>query len=578
MKPFILLTIALLFDISMHAQAPNKMSYQMVVRNSSNAIIANQAVGVRVSILQALATGIAVFAETQSPATNVNGLASFIIGDGTLVSGSFASIDWGNGPYFIKTEVDPAGGTNYTITSTTQLLSVPYALHAGSAPTQGKPYIILQGKLTNAEAAAIIAADAGPVTQFVWIHNTTALTQVDLSSVTNLVGLKVVNNMDLAGVTAPSLKTVSSDFQILANPSLSSLSLPVLNKLGIPLISSDYPQITGNSSLQTLNFPSLVTTESEIDISNNALLASVSFPALQTSEGLVLSGTALLNLAIPTVRFLKSFSLIRTGLTVISEKASLSILSNAVLTSMSFPELTSNVYGILITDNLMLNSINFPKLFAITDVLGTGKVVFQSTGNPLLSTIFFPVLATVAGTIQIVSSSNLSSVSFPALQTVTTFSLTGTGLNSLSLPQLRTVTSLTLSVSSLNSLSLPQLDTVFALSVSGTSVTALSFLQLRRVGQILSVVQNSNLQSISFPLLQQLGADVTTAGSLIMALNGNKLPSANINTVLAKLVSITPLIVSRRCELKQAVAAPPTGQGITDKAILVARPNTVNTD
>jgi uncharacterized protein (TIGR02145 family) len=115
------------------AQAPYKMSYQAVIRDNSNALVANQLVGMQISILQGTASGTAVYAETQTPTTNANGLASIEIGGGTVISGNFASINWANGPYFIKTETDPTGGINYTITGTSQLLSVPYALFAASS-------------------------------------------------------------------------------------------------------------------------------------------------------------------------------------------------------------------------------------------------------------------------------------------------------------------------------------------------------------------------------------------------------------------------------------------------------------
>lgn len=115
------------------AQSPDRFSYQAVVRNSSNALVTNQAVGLQISILQGSANGTVVYAETQTQNTNANGLVSLEIGGGTVVSGSMASIDWANGPYFIKTETDPAGGTIYTIVGTTQLLSVPYALYAASS-------------------------------------------------------------------------------------------------------------------------------------------------------------------------------------------------------------------------------------------------------------------------------------------------------------------------------------------------------------------------------------------------------------------------------------------------------------
>jgi hypothetical protein len=124
---------AVLLTASVFAQAPEKMSYQAVIRNSSEALVTNTTVGMQISILQGSASGTAVYVETQSPTTNANGLVSLEIGVGTVVSGDFTTIDWANGPYFIKTETDPTGGTSYTITSTSQLLSVPYALHAKTA-------------------------------------------------------------------------------------------------------------------------------------------------------------------------------------------------------------------------------------------------------------------------------------------------------------------------------------------------------------------------------------------------------------------------------------------------------------
>jgi hypothetical protein len=130
MKKIITICAAILMTANVFAQSPNKMSYQAVIRNSSNALVINQPVGMRISILQGSSTGTAVYIETQIPTTNSNGLASIEIGAGTIVTGNFATIDWSNGPYFVKTETDPNGGTNYTITGTSQLLSVPYALHA----------------------------------------------------------------------------------------------------------------------------------------------------------------------------------------------------------------------------------------------------------------------------------------------------------------------------------------------------------------------------------------------------------------------------------------------------------------
>lgn len=132
MKTIIAICATILFAASVFAQAPNKMSYQAIIRNNSNALVSNQAVGMQVSILQGSSSGTAIFIEMHKPTTNANGLASFEIGGGQPLSGSFSGINWGAGPYYIKTETDPAGGTNYTITSSTQLLSVPYALFSAN--------------------------------------------------------------------------------------------------------------------------------------------------------------------------------------------------------------------------------------------------------------------------------------------------------------------------------------------------------------------------------------------------------------------------------------------------------------
>ena len=115
------------------AQAPEKFTYQAVVRNASNALVANTLVGVRVSILQGGASGSAVYMETQAATTNANGLVTLSIGGGNVQQGTFGNIDWSAGPYFLKTEIDPAGGNNYSVTSTQQLLSVPYALYSKEA-------------------------------------------------------------------------------------------------------------------------------------------------------------------------------------------------------------------------------------------------------------------------------------------------------------------------------------------------------------------------------------------------------------------------------------------------------------
>lgn len=133
MKRIITLYSAIILASGIFAQSPDKMSYQAVIRNSTNQLVSNQTVGMRISILQGSSSGSSIYTETHTTTTNANGLASIEIGNGTVINGVFGNIDWSNGPYFIKTETDPSGGVNYSISGTSQLLSVPYALHAKTA-------------------------------------------------------------------------------------------------------------------------------------------------------------------------------------------------------------------------------------------------------------------------------------------------------------------------------------------------------------------------------------------------------------------------------------------------------------
>jgi hypothetical protein len=129
-----------LLTINVCAQAPQKMSYQAVIRNNNNALLTSTTVGMKISVLQGSSAGIPVFVETHTQSTNANGLVSLQIGTGTIITGTFSGINWAAGPYFIKTETDPTGGIDYTIAGTNELMSVPYALFSANGTAVGTQY------------------------------------------------------------------------------------------------------------------------------------------------------------------------------------------------------------------------------------------------------------------------------------------------------------------------------------------------------------------------------------------------------------------------------------------------------
>lgn len=137
MRFIILLLFSIFIPDLVIAQSPSTMSYQAILRDNGNGLVINQGVGAKVSILQGSASGNAVYEELHATTTNANGLLTLEVGTGSVVSGNISTIDWSSGVFFIKTETDPyaLGGSNYSITGVTQMMSVPFSLYATNALT-----------------------------------------------------------------------------------------------------------------------------------------------------------------------------------------------------------------------------------------------------------------------------------------------------------------------------------------------------------------------------------------------------------------------------------------------------------
>lgn len=197
-----------LFTLTSMAQAPARMTFQAVVRDASNELVVSSPVGIRISILQGSENGSPVYVETHVPESNPLGLVSLEVGGGAAVLGSFEDIDWSLGPYFLRTESDATGGTDYTISGTQQLLSVPYALYATSSGS-----VASSSSLDDAYDAGglgtgrTITADAGAVEVNAAGGTTTAL-QVN-SAVPNSTAIRAEHTGIGVGVRAASLNSTN---------------------------------------------------------------------------------------------------------------------------------------------------------------------------------------------------------------------------------------------------------------------------------------------------------------------------------------------------------------------------------
>jgi len=179
------LVFTLISGVSL-AQSPEKFSYQAIIRDAVSNLMTNQPVGMRLSILQGSAAGASVFTETHSSVTDQNGLVTIEVGAGTPVLGTLSAINWEGGPYFLKTEIDPLGGTAYTMTGTSQFLSVPYALYAKTADynnLSNKP--VLDGSETKITAGpdAVITGTGTIATPYQANIKTRSVTEAEKNAI-----------------------------------------------------------------------------------------------------------------------------------------------------------------------------------------------------------------------------------------------------------------------------------------------------------------------------------------------------------------------------------------------------------
>lgn len=288
-KIYSLLLICLFSSGIVNAQAPSKFSYQAVVRDGSGTLISNEPVGIQITISESSATGTSVYVERHTINSNENGLVSLEIGSGTLQSGNFGTIDWGSNNYFLKSEIDPNGGTSYTLELSNQLLSVPYALYANTsgAQTENDP-------VYNASPAASITAtditswntdlvddadndatneiqDLSFVGNILTITNNTSATSIDLSS--------SVVNTDTSALTEAEVDAYVSNNGFLTT----EIDGSITNEIQDLSLVGNILTITNNGSATSIdlsgyldNTDTSVLTESEVDayVANNGFLTT----------------------------------------------------------------------------------------------------------------------------------------------------------------------------------------------------------------------------------------------------------------------------------------------------------------
>lgn len=574
-KSILFILLAQCLSLSIFAQAPDLINYQAVARNSTGNPIQSQVIGIKISVLQGSATGTAVYEETHAPTTDNYGAFNLAIGGGTVVSGGFSGINWGSFTHYLKIEMDAAGGSNYTPMGTTQMVSVPYAKYAekagsvtgGTSSAGGKTFVYLVGDITDVQAAAIIASDVGPNTQIVRIENTTQLTTVDLSALVEVGEIWINDNQALTSINLNNLEKIYNFISIRYNESsFTSLSFPKL----------DYARQIAieHNSLASFSAPLLVNGYLGIE---SDILASMNIPLFSGSLSLRGNNSSPINTL--------NISAITKGEIHIEGFPSLTILNLANMTKGdiyldNIPSLstltTTNITSLNDLNVVNCNALtilNFPSLTTVE-----GSIYLDALNS--LSTLSMPVLTTIDNRFEISSCAGLASLNFSNLTTTGRFYVsTCAALSSINLSSLTSLSGnggLSLgSLGNLTSLNVSALSTAASISLYRcTKITSVNFPALTSLTEYsININENDLLTSIGIANLSSI-TDIDS----YMSLNQNALTSASVNALLAQFVSLSPALSGANISLAgQTPAAPPTGQGLTDKATLQVN-NSVSTD
>ncbi len=288
MKKIVSLLAIFLCVSATFAQAPNKMSYQSIIRDVDGALLTEKKVTVQISILKGSKTGDAVYVENHSAATNKNGLLSFEIGGGEIVSGQFSKIEWADGAYYIKTATDPNGGSDFSIVGISEFLSVPYALSARIAENAfSGNYDDLKNKPTRLSQftndIGITAADSfnrgpgAPASAWLLQGNSASNPLVDKLGTTDYKDLVMVtNNVERLRITKDgdiniSNNLSSNDLYVKRNVFLNTVSGATINNGNFTVANNKPTNLTGLLDVdRTLNVDGITTLQSALNVNNMA--------------------------------------------------------------------------------------------------------------------------------------------------------------------------------------------------------------------------------------------------------------------------------------------------------------------
>lgn len=247
------------------SQAPAGFKYQAVIRDVSGEIVANQTIAMQITILQGSADGTSAYQETFTPESNVFGLVNLAIGSGTVVTGDFSVINWSQGPYFVQIGLDLDGGSNFTVMGTSQLLSVPYALHANTVQNDADNQKVDKLNLNGSTLELSLENDGEDDLSVDLSSLSTALTEAEVDAFTDNNGYLTIEDQTLSFDNGTGQLTITEG---------NTITLPAVaggDNWGSQVVESD-ATLTGNGSFgNPLGVVGALTDDQQLSLSGNLL-------------------------------------------------------------------------------------------------------------------------------------------------------------------------------------------------------------------------------------------------------------------------------------------------------------------
>lgn len=557
MKPF----LYVLFLIPFFSWAQNGFHYQAAVRNSSGNLITNQAVSFYFKIHKSSTTGPVLYEEEHQVSTNLYGLADLTIGQGFNTVGNLDTITWGGDSHFLSVEFDENGGSTYLPMSTTQLMAVPYAMHAQTVsletqslslqddslkisqgntvylepqkltlqgdtlqisrgnevilPSQtagNASILVISGDITDAQAAALIASRAGAGTHEIHFINCTALNQVTIPQVEQLIRLRIQNSKHFQ-LNMPDLENILDIFEIqnssveFTSQNLDYVHIVEENSNGYSWFDWGCKSIhklysKGDSVVWQLNqLKSLQEASFFTKLDQH-------WPRLQEAERLSFSlgdgTTYALDSLIKSKLIAGTFSGTinaplwkQGGLTISNSNVHLDLPSAQVLENLTIRRSNLN--------NLYLNEL---------DTVRGEFLIEETTGcSEILANVKF-----IKGMVKIKNNSDLQTLSLADLNQIQSYFYLQENpvLQSAELPLLSKCSSIVVEKNqSLNQLNFNALDSIknegynSIFIQENNSLSSVSFPNLKSAPGAIKIRYNENLTNLSHPLLNELGDSVS---------------------------------------------------------------------